>query len=259
MKSYSQLRREARFALSGNWGVFALGYLLYVLLVFALTAPVSLLQSAQLLMGKQSPVMEAGGQVWSIIVSLALYPLLWSMFAALLRLLRRQYEREVQLGDFFEGFRRTNSIMWTYLVQTCFSLFGALPFVGGVLLLVKCGVENSSLSEMARPELLMFAGGVALSALGVIVLICVSLRVALTPYVLYDTELVGPSAVVRSWQMMKGQTWRLFVLALTFIPWMLLCVVTLGLAYLWVFPYLNAAVAAFYEDLRGELHSAAVE
>ncbi len=49
-------------------------------------------------------------------------------------------------------------------------------------------------------------------------------------------------------QIMDGNKGRLFILYLSFIPMLLLCVLSLGLATLWVVPYLNSAETNFYLD-----------
>ena len=41
-----------------------------------------------------------------------------------------------------------------------------------------------------------------------------------------------------------------FVLMLSFIPWMLLCTVTCGIAMLYVGPYMNATFVNFYEAIK---------
>ena len=52
-------------------------------------------------------------------------------------------------------------------------------------------------------------------------------------------------------QMMDGNKWRLFCLRLSFIGWDILCGFTLGIGYLWLNPYKQAAEAAFYREISG--------
>ena len=52
---------------------------------------------------------------------------------------------------------------------------------------------------------------------------------------------------------MDGHKGRLFWLDLTFIGWYFLVALTLGIAYLWVAPYISATKAAFYEDLQAHI------
>ena len=55
--------------------------------------------------------------------------------------------------------------------------------------------------------------------------------------------------LAESKRMMKGHKWRLACLDASFIGWLLLGILTLGLGYMFVMPYMNVANAAFYEDL----------
>jgi uncharacterized membrane protein len=50
--------------------------------------------------------------------------------------------------------------------------------------------------------------------------------------------------------MMDGYKWKYFCLGLRFIGWALLCVLTLGIGFLWLSPYIQVSYAKFYEDLK---------
>lgn len=50
-------------------------------------------------------------------------------------------------------------------------------------------------------------------------------------------------------KIMKGNWGRFFRLQLSFIPWHLLAAVTMGIAYIWVLPYVRATYTNFYLDL----------
>ena len=51
-------------------------------------------------------------------------------------------------------------------------------------------------------------------------------------------------------EIMQGNKWRLFCLDLSFIGWFIVSIFTLGIGLLWVVPYMQAARAQFYEDVR---------
>ena len=51
-------------------------------------------------------------------------------------------------------------------------------------------------------------------------------------------------------QMMKGYKWKLFVLDLSFIGWILLSIISLGIGSLWVIPWIQVSHAHFYEELK---------
>lgn len=50
--------------------------------------------------------------------------------------------------------------------------------------------------------------------------------------------------------MMKGHKWELFVLELSFILWDILCIITFGIASLWVTPYIYVTYANYYKELK---------
>ncbi len=78
-----------------------------------------------------------------------------------------------------------------------------------------------------------------------------SLSYALTPYILIDnTEMKNNEAIELSMKMMHGYKMKLFWLSLSFIGWIILCILTLGIGFLWLIPYAQTSMAAFYEDVK---------
>lgn len=59
-------------------------------------------------------------------------------------------------------------------------------------------------------------------------------------------------AITRSRKLMDGHKWEYFVMALSFIGWGLLVVVTVGIAAIWVQPYMALSFANFYRELVDE-------
>lgn len=55
-------------------------------------------------------------------------------------------------------------------------------------------------------------------------------------------------AITASRKAMNGHKGELFWLDLTFIGWGILATLTLGIGYIFLNPYMNAAYAAFYRD-----------
>lgn len=54
--------------------------------------------------------------------------------------------------------------------------------------------------------------------------------------------------------MMKGHKCELFILELSFILWAILCVITFGIASLWVTPYMYVTYANYYKALTGTIY-----
>ena len=76
----------------------------------------------------------------------------------------------------------------------------------------------------------------------------------MVPFILKEhPELTATEVITRSREMMNGHKWRAFVLDLSFIGWMLLGVVTLGLGFIfWTEPYMYSTRAALYLKLKEE-------
>jgi len=74
---------------------------------------------------------------------------------------------------------------------------------------------------------------------------------SMTYYILKDNpELKNNAAIEKSMQMMDGHKMDLFLLHLSFIGWAILCLLTMGIGFLFLIPYMYTAQAHFYEDLK---------
>ena len=74
---------------------------------------------------------------------------------------------------------------------------------------------------------------------------------AMTPYILKDNpEMKNNAAIEESMRMMDGHKLEHFLLDLSFIGWALLSLLTCGIGFLWLTPYMNMARVNFYEDLK---------
>ena len=59
----------------------------------------------------------------------------------------------------------------------------------------------------------------------------------------------------KSFSLMKGNKWRFFKFQLSFLGWMILGILTLGIGLLWVIPYYSTSLANFYLIIRNEKDS----
>lgn len=72
-------------------------------------------------------------------------------------------------------------------------------------------------------------------------------------FILSDNPNIGPNeAIGKSKEMMRGHKMELFLLQLSFIGWILLGIISFGIGYLWIGSYYSAAMAVFYQEIRGE-------
>ena len=165
----------------------------------------------------------------------------------------------------------------TFLVYgIIISIFQVIPTVGSVLALfiagpMLVGVSMFSLSlsrgESARLEQI-FEGfknyGTVLGAYLLMVLfiflwmllliipgIIAAIAYSQTFYILAEDDAIGSmDALKKSKEMMDGYKWKYFCLGLRFIGWALLCILTLGIGFLWLSPYIQISYAKFYEDIK---------
>ena len=73
----------------------------------------------------------------------------------------------------------------------------------------------------------------------------------MAPYIMVDNpQMSAMEAIKASQSMMKGNKWRLFCLSWSFIGWDILAILTMGIGHLALCPYVEAACAAFYRDLK---------
>mgnify|MGYP006081986129 FL=1 len=165
----------------------------------------------------------------------------------------------------------------TFLVYgIIISVFQVIPTVGPVLVLfiagpMLVGISMFSLSlsrgENARLEQI-FEGfknyGTVLGAyLLMVVLILLWMLLLIIPgiiaaiaysqtfYILAEDDAISSmDALKKSKEMMDGYKWKYFCLGLRFIGWALLCILTLGIGFLWLSPYIQISYAKFYEDIK---------
>ena len=80
--------------------------------------------------------------------------------------------------------------------------------------------------------------------------IIASCKYSLVPYILAENPDMSPKdAISISKELMDGNKCRLFCLNFSFIGWDILCALTFGALSVWVGPYKNAALAAFYRSI----------
>ena len=85
-----------------------------------------------------------------------------------------------------------------------------------------------------------------------------AIAVSMSFYILKDNPELGVIDVIkRSIQMMKGHKMEYFCLCLSFIGWIILGILTLGIGFMWIYPYICTAYAHFYEYVKEDYESRA--
>ncbi len=213
MQLNSELRAQARERLEGQWGTFVLMTFLMLVIQTILQIP-GYIGSLLEILSPENVLASLSFSNISNILSLLALPLSWGLTVSLLR---NHREESVDLENLFDGFR------------------------GGRYTRVFCALFLVNLFTFLWALLLIIPG------------IMKAFSYALTPYILLDEpELTARQAITRSCEIMEGRRWKLFCLYLSFIGWGILSLLTFGIGFLWLVPYMNASIAAFYEDARAE-------
>lgn len=108
---------------------------------------------------------------------------------------------------------------------------------------------GSSLGLYILQMILFFIGFILFIIPGVILAIGLSQSF----FILADNPEMSPIDVMReSWELMKGNKADFFVLCLRFLPWIILSILTLGIGFIFLAPYMYATFANYYDNIRGD-------
>jgi uncharacterized membrane protein len=78
-----------------------------------------------------------------------------------------------------------------------------------------------------------------------------SLSYSMAYFIMHDNPGMKPlEAIERSREMMKGKELAYLLFLLGFTGWILLGVLTAGIGFFWVYPYMHLSAANFYENLK---------
>lgn len=80
--------------------------------------------------------------------------------------------------------------------------------------------------------------------------IIAALSYSMAQYIYCDKELEPMECIKASKEMMNGYKKDYFVFGLSFFGWLLLGVLTLGLLYIWLIPYMMTAEVIYYDELK---------
>ena len=225
--SAKEHRAAARAALSGSWGVAIGAGLVATAIIgggggggFSFSFPTSF--------ETESVNMSNEEAVKFVLIALALFAVVfigayliagaYGMFSSIIQAgycffnLKLVDDEVPAFRNLFSQFRKAKAIIIAYLLRFLFQTVGYMLFiVPGII---------------------------------------VSYNYALVPFILADNPCVsGKEALKMSREMMYGNRWRLFCLQFSFIGWILLTILSLGIGSIWLTPYQNAALASFYREL----------
>ena len=81
--------------------------------------------------------------------------------------------------------------------------------------------------------------------------IVAALKYSQTFFIMADNpKMKAKEILAKSMEMMDGYKWKLFCLYLRFLGWTLLSILTCGIGFIWLLPYIAVSRARFYEDIK---------
>ncbi|MGN0306176.1 MAG: DUF975 family protein [Lachnospiraceae bacterium] len=155
------------------------------------------------------------------------------------------YDNRPNISILFSGFRQYRQ---TFLVS--FVLFtGSLLYS---VLSIILDIIFSSLLFYLGPFILRVMPLYLLWTLFLsIIYYYVALGFSMVYYIMAEQpDLSAMDVLKASWAMMKGNRWKYIVFQLSFILWILLGIVTMGIAFIYVIPYMSVANANFYHNIK---------
>ena len=214
----SELRAVARQNLEGTWGI-SVGVALVASLLGGSMAGAGSNVNFNV---SEENIRNLPPVFWTVLLPLVSVAGLLSLVALILggtvelgyaKFLLKQHDRkELQFSDLFSQFERFGTGFAQKFLRTLFIVVWSLLFI--IPGIVK------------------------------------GLSYAMTPFILEEhPEMTASQAIKASMQLMDGHKMDLFILGLSFIGWSLLACLTMGIGFLFLNPYMNAAYAAFYRDI----------
>ena len=233
-RSSKELKALAREALLGQYGsLIGAMFLLGMFSVILESVPVTITRNRE---DTTSLIIQF---VITLIISVLVYLLQIGMTVIILHMTRRQ---TYGLSDLFYTFRaHPDRFIIVSVIQIGISMILQIPAYIFLLL-----YPGDTIKRVLLYLLLLLAGS--------IVSFIVLLGFTLADLLLIDNENLGAiDAIRQSWAMMHGNKGRFFYLQISFFGLALLCILTLGIGMLWLYPYMMTTEAFFYLDLTGEI------
>lgn len=200
--------------------------------------------------------------LFAMVFVICIYPPLIMSYKKIPVLLCNTTEK-INFKEIFSGFKMYGKSMgvywWNYLWIFLWMLVFYVPMIilnaisTSMLILSNSGDVNFALvGSMVVVAILQVAVIIGLY----VVIINRSLAYSMMWYIVCDDNKVGAiDSMNISKAITKKHLWSLFVLNLSFIGWFLLCLLTLGIGFLWLLPYVETTNYEAYKVLRDEYYT----
>lgn len=259
MKTCSAYRQEARQALSGKWGESVAASVLIALFFIVMLTPFIIAEAAT----SAEPSSLIGiPMLMSLVLIVLLVPMFFGYMNAFWH--KAKGDDTTAVNDMSRSWEKNFGAAWGFfllkeLVKLAVSIGLFIIFI--LFLFIIGMIATPFLTDVnSFIEIVAAAASISVWLLVITYIIfyiaCTIANViidyiyGMTYYIKADhPDKAIIDCMIESRRLMRGKKWNLFVLDLTFIGWMLLSILTLGIGLLWLAPYICTAHACFYKDI----------
>jgi len=244
-RSSAELKQMARTLLQGNYSTFVGTYVLYTVIVSFASVLLMFIFPGNML--STIITREIVTMLFSIVTSIFTAGLLWQSLSV-------SRGNPISVNNLIHGF--THHPDRFIVVQLVCSLITIACQIPAIALLSYMFIGRSyALGFSDFSTILLILPLIALYLLGGLVSYVILLGFSLANYLLLDNDDMSALTAMRtSAALMKGNKGRYFYLCLSFFGLNLLGVLSCGIAYLWLQPYMQVTMTQFYREVTGELN-----
>jgi len=241
--SSASLKSMAKGQLLGKYGTVIGILLIHLLCVFPLSMVISLISNINLEI------------YYALLVLVQIFSGFFIAGEALVYLKLASGQKPV-ISDLFYYFsgpyaERGTKVVRTQLVLGIVSILCTMPYTYVSMAMLR----SVSLSQLSADELpfspSLFLLYAVLLVAGGSINVFIQLLLSQIYYLMLDFPGYTAAQLIKKVapKLIKGNKARLFYIQLSFIPLMLLCLLSCGIGFLWLYPYMQATYANFYLDL----------
>lgn len=243
MMTNRQIKGFALRQLKGNW-VSTIAAFFISMLILSVTVSVPVMVFFAVIMLELSLDMNGIILVGAGIV-IAFFVFIYYALAVGLSLgMQRMYLKlarggRVSISELFHGFRSLRHFLNYLSVNLLITGMGLIIFIPCFIAMFVYGVDSSN------AQIAQWIGNV----------LSVVLSLFFAGAAVYSADVPERTAIQSlklSLRVMEGRKWRFFVLLISFIPWTLLSILTLGIGFIVLTPYMNAAETIFFLSAYSE-------
>lgn len=233
-RSCKELKRIARENLENKYSVPMRAYLITLCITMLVELPFSMLQTT-----KEFSTQNIIFYIAELLISVVAIVLTCGQYRIHLAIARGQ---QTSLKDLFHPIKNhPDRYILGQFIYLGLIIISMVPLFIGLFLL-------------KQESILLMTLSIPCSLVSGILVILIAMNFELVFFFMLDDEnLSVPEAFKKCRSLMKGNKGRYFYISLSFLGMLLLVVLSLGVAIVWVSPYITQTLTAFYLDISGQL------